>query len=192
MGFILKRYRTKSNRVSMLDKQLGRIEGIVVSDIAHVGFLLQYRAQPCASGFFLTNIQIVHVPLLLARIDLLFLHHIFELCYYFAPVGSSVLGVFDLLVFLYAIEQEWGNRLLKKIFLFRLLTTLGMYEECDSICKVCFHYLITTPIDKLNSELIDLNCKKELNQWLRFCVSQHPAINKFKTVHFLNENRYDE
>ena len=176
----------------MLDKQLGRIEGIVASDIMSVGSLVQYAARPCTGGFFLTDIQVVHVPLVLAKIDLLFLHHVFELCYYFAPIGSSVLGVFDLLMFLYAAEQEWGNRLLKKIFLFKLLTTLGMYAECDSICKVCFHYLITTPIDKLNSDLIDLNCKKKLNRWLQFCVAQHPAINKFKTVHFLNENRYCE
>jgi len=192
IGFILKRYTTKNNKASMLDKQLGRIEGIFVSDMINVGSLLQYTARSCTSGFFLTNIQIVHVPLLLARIDLLFLHHVFELCYYFAPIGSSVVGIFDLLMFLYAVEQEWENRLLKKIFLFKLLTTLGMYAECDSICKVCFHYLITTPIDKLNSELIDLNCKQKLNRWLQFCVGQHPAINKFRTVHFLNENGHDE
>ena len=101
VGIILKRYTTRNNKVSLLDKQLGRIEGILVSDIISVGSLLQYVAQPYTGGFFLTNIQIIHVPLLLAKIDLLFLHHIFELCYHFAPIGSSVLGVFDLLMFLY-------------------------------------------------------------------------------------------
>ncbi len=191
IGIILKRYTTKSNKVAVLDKQLGRIEGIVTSDVS-VGSLLLYTTQPSTNGFFLTNIQIEHVPLLLAQANLLFLHHIFELCYYFAPVGSCVMGVFDLLMFLYATEQQWENRLLKKIFLFKLLTTLGVHAESDYICKRCFYYLMATPIDKLNSDFIDLDCRKALPRWLQYCVVQYPVSKEFKTMHFLNEDKYDE
>lgn len=188
VGLILKRYTTRQNRIAILDKHLGRIEGFLIADVISVGTLMQYTVQPCNNGFFLKNTEIIYLPLELAQIDLLFLHHTFELCYYFVPVGSCVLGIFDLFTFLYSAKQVWVNRYLKKIFLFKLLTTFGMYAEYGNICKTCFHYLIATPIDKLNGELIDLDCKKSLRNWLYRCVKQHPTSNEFKTMNFLSEN----
>ncbi|MGB8366914.1 MAG: hypothetical protein WCD44_01005 [Candidatus Babeliales bacterium] len=190
IGIILKRDKTK-NKVAVLDKQLGRIEGITRAEVT-IGAFVQYTMQPAGSGFFLNQIQTTYMPLFLAQEDLLFLHHIFELSYYFVPIGSCVRGVFELFEFLYRTEKQWKNRLLQIIFLFKLLTTLGVYAEYDTICKKCFSYLIVTPIDNLNSGIIDLNCKKALPKWLQYCVIQYPVSKEFKTMHFLNENNYDE
>lgn len=184
-GIILKQYKTK-NKIVILDKELGKIEGITRAAV-NIGSFIQYTMQPAGSGFFLNHLQTIHTPLLLAQEDLLFLHHIFELSYYFVPIGSCIKGVFELFEFLYLTEQRWGNRLLQIIFLFKLLTTLGVYAEYDTICKKCFSYLVATPIDKLNDETIDLDCKKALPKWLQYCVVQYPVSKEFKTMHFLNE-----
>ena len=49
IGIILKRYTTKNNKVAVLDKQLGRIEGIVTSDVS-VGSLLWYTTWTSFKG----------------------------------------------------------------------------------------------------------------------------------------------
>ncbi len=188
-GIILRKPASQKNKVALLDKKLGRIEGILFSSDVSAGSLMQYSVEQRKNASFISDLQIIHMPLLLAQIDLLFLHHVLEIVYYSAPVGSCVAGIFDLLLFLYTVDHMWINIQYKKLFLFKLLTTLGMWPEYQEVSISRVDQLSRVPIDRINVETIDLACEKELDTWLRLCIAQHPYINEFKTVHFLNENR---
>ena len=118
---------------------------------------------------------------------MLFLHHILELLYYFAPVGSCVDGIFDLLAFLYTIEHMLIGKKFKKFFLLKLLNSLGVVPEVDAIRFFVISQLSIVPIDQFSDNLINEDSEKKLNKWLWHCVWQHPYSNEFKTIHFLEK-----
>ena len=139
--------------------------------------------------FFLRDVQIIYMPLALGGSDVLFLHHIFEIMYYFAPIGSCVQGVFDLLAFLYSIEHMLMSRRFKKFFLFKLLMLLGVTPEIESIYLSSLYQLQHIAIDTFDDAIVDDSDEKKLDKWLWCCIWQHPYVNEFKTVHFLAKNR---
>ncbi len=188
-GIILKQPLSQKNTVALLDKRFGRIEGIFMSSDVCAGSLMQYDARLHNNRYFINDLQLIYIPLSLAQVDLLFLHHVLEICYYFIPIGSGVAGVFDLLLFLYTVDHMWKNKTLKKIFVFKLLTTLGVWPDYHNVYTSRFDQLSALPIDRINGEAIDLACEQELDDWLRCCMAQHPCIDEFQTVNFLNENR---
>ncbi len=188
-GIVLKRLKTSNHRIALIDKKLGRIEGVILHQDLCAGMLMHYHLQSRTHCYFINHVQLLHLPLSLAQVDLLFLHHVLELCYYFAPVGSCVAGVFDLLAFLYTVNYLWSYTLFKKVFLFKLLTTIGVWPDYYVKHTRRIQQLHILPIDRINTEDIDLACEKELDQWLWCCVAQHPYIDEFKTVHFLSKNR---
>ena len=188
-GIILKQPLSQKNMVALLDKRFGRIEGIFRPSDVCAGSLIQYDVLLRNNRYFINDLQLIYIPLSLAQIDLLFLHHVLEICYYFIPIGSDIVGVFDLLSFLYTVDHMWKNKILKKIFVFKLLTTLGVWPDYHNAYTSRFEQLSALPIDRINSEAIDLACEQELDDWLRCCMAQHSCIDEFKTVNFLNENR---
>ncbi len=184
-GIVLKRCQKMGNKVSVLDQSLGCIDGIMFSSSINLGSLLTYRLKGRMSPYLIDQCEIIDMPFSIARADLLFLHHVLELCYYFIPVGSCSSQVFYLLLLLYSLQDHVWNDTTKKIFLFKLLTTIGFYPEHELLNRPCMRQFFTMPIDKIIVEPIDLNCEKDLNDWLRFCVSDHPYANDFKTMDFL-------
>jgi hypothetical protein len=189
MGIILRRSVKTSNKVSLIDKHSGRIECIVSFFEKPVGSVITYTIDNKRSNFFLQDIECLYVPLSLGRSDLLFLHHIFEIIYYFAPVGSCVQGVFDLLAFLYTIEHMLISMKFKKFFLFKLLRFLGIAPEMEDMHVLNINQLHRIAIDQFNDMVIDEEDEKKLDKWLWCCIWQHPYVNEFKTVHFLEKNR---
>ncbi len=129
------------------------------------------------------------MPLLLAREDILFLHHVLELCYVLIPIGSCVKGIFDLLYQLYTSKKNIHTKQYKKIFLFKLLTTLGIYASDDLVRASCFTSLHTMSIDTLDNYSLDLASEKALDNWLCHCIVEYAGVNSLKTIHFLIKNR---
>ncbi|MDP3889214.1 MAG: hypothetical protein Q8Q25_01570 [bacterium] len=187
-GIVLRRYQPTSNKIALFDQKLGRIDGIFFESEMILGSLLNYFLKKRADNYFLDNYEIIDMPLAIARLDLLFVHHVLELCYYFIPLGSTSDNVFSLLMLLYTKDYVWTS-LIKKIFLFKLLTIIGFYPEHPLLHKASMQYLLIMPIDKIVEEQINLDCEKDLHNWLRFCMAHHPSIDCFKTMSFLNESR---
>src|SRR5690606_32873093 len=119
VGIVLRKTTGSRYKISLLDKNHGRMECVVDSSILCVGSLVSYAFFEQRGGFFLRDVQVIYTPLSLGSSDLLFLHHILELLYYFAPVGSCVNGIFDLLAFLYTIEHMLISKIFKKFFLLK-------------------------------------------------------------------------
>lgn len=189
IGIILRKSTHSQHKISLLDKYHGRIEGIVQSPNLCVGGLISYAFDQQPYNYIIRDIELIYTPLQLGSIDLLFLHHVLELLYYFAPVGSCVNGIFDLLAFLYSIEDMLISEKFKKFFLLKVLTFLGVIPELDSIRFSSITALCNTRIDLFSDDMVDEEIEKKLHTWLCHCVWQHPYANEFKTVHFLDNNR---
>jgi hypothetical protein len=188
-GIVLKRMFSSRYKVALLDKQHGRIEPITYVSQMTVGSLITYTLSEQRGNYFLAESQLLYIPLSLAKVDILFLHHVLELIYYFAPVGSSVSGVFDLLAFLYMAEHMLMSVQFKKFFLLKLLTLLGATPEMESMHSSFISQMSAMAITQFDTMVIDVVAEKELDKWLWCCIWQHPYSKEFKTVHFLKKNR---
>lgn len=185
-GIVLKTYFSLKRKISVLDQENGRIDYVTSMEDICTGTLIRYGVHLGNGAHFIHDIDKIGLPLLLARQDLLFFHHILELCYFFIPSGSDSLELFSLIEYLYSIENNLLSSWFKKVFLVKFFMIIGMYPEESGSITACVHRLSLIPIDKLFTQEIDLDNEKELDVWLKSCVSAHPAINKFKTVHFLD------
>ena len=185
-GIILLSANGVRKKTSILDRSLGRIEAIMSREIS-AGTIISYRLSPFTSGYFLSEVKIEYVPLFLAAHDLLFLHHMLELCYYFIPVGSCIAGLFDVIHWIYKLGNEVHNPLLKKYSIAKLLTTLGLWPEQHNVNTRMICQLINIPIDRITLQDVNLANERELNQWLRFCILQHPSGRKLQTIAFLSQ-----
>jgi hypothetical protein len=188
-GIILKKMAQSPYKIALLDKKQGRIESIIYSSESVVGSLITYSLKKQQGYYAISDNQLLYMPLSLGKTDLLFFHHVLELIYYFAPTGSCVSGVFDLLAFLYTAEHMLMSVQCKKFFLLKLLTLLGASPDWQGLCTVGINQLNQMAVTQCDSIIMDTTTEKELDRWLWCCVWQHPYVNEFKTVHFLEKNR---
>ncbi len=173
----------------VLDQQLGKIEAVPPSDQFAVGSLLSYYARPRTSIYFLHEIALMDMPLALAKDDILFLHHVLEICYFCAPFGSNVPEIFDAVMQLYQEHATPYAYEFKIAFLFKLLILLGMHPDEPRFQDPFYYHLARESIDTIIDKSIHLDTKQALHEWVRSCVSIHPLIHAFKTMHFLDTNR---
>ena len=189
-GIVLKKYFPIKRKIVVLDKEFGKLEYVPMSEDICVGMLLEYRAEPARGGVtFMYNAEKMGLPLLLAQQDILFFHHVLELCYYFLPEGAAVPELFTLLEYLYTSECNTFTTRFKKLFLVKFFAIIGMYPEDSRFQKPFFFRLATVSIDILVQQNLDLGIERDLDAWLRNCILMHPHHEKFKTVHFLEESR---
>lgn len=154
-----------------------------------IGSLIEYTYEQKQSTLFASWYSIIDVPFLIAKNDILFLHHIFEIIYFFSPIGSCTQGIFALMQLLYLKELSLINPMAKKIFLCKLFFTLGLLEEHHVPDIIKLYKIINMPIDIPDNNSLDLAREEEIDQWLYRCISDHPAMHHFKTAHFLRIHR---
>ena len=189
IGFILKRYQPKKRTIAMLDSNLGKIKCVPNKEIFTIGALVKYGIKTNKSPYFLEYIEIIHIPFDTAVKDILFFHHVLEICYHFIPYHSPTDETFELLKYLYLYPNRINCNNDKKLFLFKLLTILGVYPEGANFQTPHFHTLATTSIDKILSNNLHIKSENKLDIWLHRCVTIHPEFSKFKTINFLYKNR---
>jgi len=189
VGIILKKNDSSMHKVTILDKIHGKIECVTLYHAFSVGSLITYIMRCEKSVYFINDISLIYTPLSLAQVDILFFHHILELVYHFTHVGNYTNDLFNLFAFLYATEQNMITALYKKFFLLKLLSCMDTMPEQDNLHTSVMAKLNNTDIKHLVTISINKSDEQELDRWLWSCVWQHPYVNKFKTVHFLAENR---
>lgn len=189
VGIILSHFFSRTGKIALLDKKYGRVDGVVYSNQVVLGALVHYRMRPKHAFYIVDDMNIHEMPMALARQDILFLHHVLELCCQLIPVNSCVNGVFDLLMDLYSTHMHTSSVQYKKLFLFKLLTILGIYPYTQKMQGPIFDRLVRMPIDSVCDETLDLESEKELDIWLHQCITEHVRVNSLKTIHFLIKNR---
>jgi hypothetical protein len=188
VGIILKKHERSQHTLVLFDSVLGKIDAIFTSmPIVH-GAVLQYQMRERFGRYFIDNFEIIDVPIMQTHNDILFFHHILEICFYFLPMGDANVTIFNLLSCLYATDRIiWNDQYYKQLFLFKLLTLIGVYDEHPILRKSSIERLISMSIDNMVAQPIDLECQKDILHWIRICVFGHPDIDNFKTTSFLCE-----
>jgi hypothetical protein len=189
IGIVLRSYFPQKNKAVILDRHLGKITCVVKTQRLCVGAVATYQVTHQRNLCFINNFEMIDIPFLVAQADILFLHHVLEICHYFIPMSSCEIQIFDLILFLYdhvsLVKASW----FKKFFLFKLFTILGLYPEKKEGEAPYFYQVLSLSIDKIAQKDIDLKIEKALENWLLKCIYLHPYVGSFKTVHFLTENR---
>jgi hypothetical protein len=189
MAIVLKSYLPQKHKLCLLDDELGKIMAVPNRDDIGYGAFIMYQTREQNGMYFMHAIEIIDLPLVLGRDDILFVHHVLELCYFFIPLGEQVTGLCQLLVKLYNCEKMIQNVQAKKVFLFQFFASLGLYPDGVRFQTPYFHKLAFASIDNIALYPIDLMIEQELDSWLMSCIALHPCTHNFKTVHFLQQNR---
>ncbi|MFC1845675.1 hypothetical protein ACFLX2_00950 [Candidatus Dependentiae bacterium] len=189
VGIVLRKYSNRDDRFSVLDRSEGKIICMSYEVNLMQGSLISYFIS--RAGFFctITGVQTLAAPFAVARQDLLFLHHVLELCYYFLPAHDVAEKTFDLLTLLYTPIDSLKKVLQKKFFLFKLLVSFGAYTQMAPLSIDSFNRLSSESIDSLSNSLLHLEIERNMDEWLCSCVGAHPCFGNFKTFHFLTKIR---
>lgn len=199
-GIVLKKCAQRSKIIFILDYKIGKIKCVTTKDNIITGSVISYYAKESKSIQLIDSIELLYVPFETAIDDILFLHHILEICDLFLPIQSQAKEVFELIIYLYKSEKETNNsqennsqennsqiksRTRKKLFIFKLLTLLGVYPEEVKFQTPYFYNLATESIDNIIVKTLNLKEEQELNNWLHCCITIQQEFSKFKTVNFL-------
>jgi hypothetical protein len=185
-GIILKTLFSKKMKMIVLDDHLGKIEAVPPSDKYITGSLISYYAQMRGQIYFLHTIELLDMPLALAKDDILFFHHVLEIVYFSTPFSSSVPEIYGLVQQLYGPYYGPHTNEFKIVFLFKLLVALGMHPEETRFHDPNYYLLARESIDTIINKSIHLDIKRALHEWVRACVLVHPLVHVFKTMHFLD------
>jgi len=189
IGIILKKYQPKKQLISILDKRIGKIKCVPNNQNVILGSLVSYLITKNRSPYFIQDIEILHIPFETAIDDILFFHHVLELCYQFSPWQCPSGEIFDLVKYLYFFSNMIKSNIDKKLFLFKLFTLLGLYPEGLQFQTTYFHNLATKSIDRIVSENLHLKSEIEIDNWLHCCIEMQPQLSNLKTINFYIKNR---
>ncbi len=186
-GIVLKHFAPKKNTCALLDKTLGRITAIVMHDALSAGTVLNYELRQKQQWYILDNVEIIDMPLGLARHDMLFLHYILEMCYHFTIQDSGPNKLYGLLMFVYKYRQFDSDQKIRILCV--LLAFLDLYSEDATLSSSYLHALAQKPLEQVIAIEIDASIEKNISRWLYQCIRVHTPMQQFKTIHFLDEIR---
>lgn len=207
LGLVIKRFFPAKNKVGILSRSSGRINAVVKSDY-HLqrlcpGHFISYQpVKLSTSGTtqVIESVEIVLLPFDGMTGHLIWLHHLLEVCYYFVPLQSPCVELFDHIVIacdaLAHSELQPYSAQLKRIVMVRLFALLGMNLDKQLISMAAlFNHIHQLSIDSHKSAALDsfkaacqsltstqLQCA---DAWALACIKTHPNVSSFKTLSFL-------
>lgn len=188
-GLVLKTHFPKKRTICVLEKQGGLVHYITQTEDICVGTIVQYQVDNSLALPCMRAMEKIALPLHLDIHDLLFFHHILELCYYFVPVASHMPEVYALIEPFIMQERMLNSVAEKKFFLVNLFTAFGVTPEHEQTHAALYAYQYGISVDSAGDNTIELDIERVVDAWLLQCLSLHPYADQFKTMHFLATNR---
>lgn len=186
VGIILKSYQPQKCKLALLDREAGKIMAVPNRSDLSNGALITYQRRDQENLSFIHSIDIVDMPFALAQEDIIFVHHVLELCYYFIPQADGNFQVFRSLLRFYEIPTILSSSLMKKIFVIQLFSHLGVQPYVARLRTETIEQIMGTSIDFWVSRSLDCTIERELDVWLLHCIKTHPFAQYFKTSNFLS------
>lgn len=188
-AIVLQNLNPRQKKICILDQELGRIEG-TVSPIAKLeriapGMVINYCIRMWKTSYVFYDIEIIDEPMYYAHTDILFIHHVLEICFYFLPLNDSSEQIFHLVKLLYEESSLFQDAITKKIFLCKFFTLIGIYPDNAAMYGAEFFSLISGAINS-NFEADNHALNRKLRSWLLGCIATHPQSSAIKTIHFLH------
>ncbi len=187
-GIVVKKYIPTQRKIVVLDQDAGLSVYVPDHEDICLGSIIEYRVNQQRTTTFIHALDKIKVPLLLAQQDILFLHHIFELCLYCLPLDSPAPEIFALIEQLYQHEATIFSSYFKKCFLVKFFVLAGMWPDNPAFQKPQLVQLVSGSIDFIVQQGLKLGFDRDVDEWLNSCLKTHPKITKFNTIHFLVES----
>ncbi|MGA9530959.1 MAG: hypothetical protein WBQ73_03675 [Candidatus Babeliales bacterium] len=186
-GIILR--KRDEGRLTILDEQLGKIVCSIKRDDVCIGAYVHYVSEKRHITSFVRTLEQLEAPFALAREDIVFVHHLLEICDTSLLSGMVLPSLIPFFLYVYELGKACVfTSTMKKIIALKLLVYLGLYPDDMELSCDMIHYYMNTPIDTLLQENIKLHNSYDLNYWLYECIKSNLDSNCFKTIHFLKVN----
>jgi len=194
-GIVLRVHAPYQHKVSVFDQIQGKIYAVAQSHSVALmhGELIAYRLEPWKHMYRLCDIEVLTLPAAWVCEDILFLHHVLEIAFFFIPEQSCATQLFRLCQFLYekSEQQHVDPTLVKRLFLGKFFALLGVYpdqafEENEQLFHLFSGSGETLPDGVHNKIQSTDELYKKLQRWLLGCIQTHPHANTFTTMHFLH------
>lgn len=186
-AIVLHVYTDDVHKVRLLDAHHGNIICYVPKRELFIGAVIEYQLIKKRRYYMAYEVHIVHVPFAIAKQDILFVHHVLELCFYFLTEEQEAQSVFALVHYLCTHGDQITDQLLKKIYLSKLFILFGIYPEKPYIEHDYWQQLLGASIDTIVISCKDVAIEPALTVWLRSCMQTHPLYNAFKTAHCIDQ-----
>lgn len=184
-GIVVKTHFPKKQVITILESHGGLMDYVSPTHDVCIGTLINYVITHRSTIGFIGSLEKIDLPLLLARHDLLFFHHILEICYHFVPQAGYMPELFQLLKTLYEPDFNFTKSLHKKIFLVKLFILFGIVPEGEGADYQRFYDAASGAVDMGADEAIILSREDQIDTWLLQCIKMHPHYEQFKTAHYL-------
>ncbi len=207
VAYVIKRFFPHRQKIGLLTYSLGRINVTVIRQDECMrlwpGMLVTCNIAQTGLSWSSNRIIIHSVPIPQSHPNILWLHHILELCYYFLPLENPCGEIFFYLQQCYNFIHQnnicdpLAQDILKKLCVIKFLSLIGFYAQ-EEVCQyiTLFQELSDLFIDFTNEQKVDflkqrlLLCKTTtMNEWILNCLKSHPMFNNFKTI---DANYYDK
>ncbi|MBU1007859.1 hypothetical protein KKA53_02165 [Candidatus Dependentiae bacterium] len=204
-GIVLKSFLPHKHKLSVLTRSNGKVMLVIkpsrMQRTFSAGTSMQFFSKKGARFLVAEKLEIISVPALLNESSICWVHHIIEIVYYFSPLGSPCPDLFRLIHCCLALSSchavfEPYFIIIEKICLVRLFMLLGFYPERRLVFfGGLFDQVVSLSLDSSNTEkvrslhvlLADVSqddCRRA-DKWLWLCLQEHPNVEKFKTLSFL-------
>jgi len=203
LGFVLKRFFPFKQKLSIFAQQKGKID-VITSPISVCsklwpGMLVSFNTKKTNKNIYISeNIEILLSPQEDHFLNLAWIHHLLELCYFFIPQEKPQNEIFKHLYSCFLIlklEHIFSNQFetIKKICSLKFMQLAGFYprNNLEPLLNI-YEQLTCMSIDiddqqkvkflKTALELITNAQIKEIDNWILNCVQNHPYVNSFKTI----------
>ncbi len=189
-GIILKINSYDQSRCIVLDQELGKINGYLSlcrqPQLCH-GMIIRYANKEYKNGRHLYDIEILETSHVLAKKNIIFLHHLLEFCLFFVPQGLPTHVLISFFKEIYLHHDHLNQPLIQKILICKLLNLLGIFPEHEAIQIPKILFFLSMPVDRLVDQEIDLKIEQQLDTWIFYGVQMHPTPQCFKTMRFLTQ-----
>lgn len=186
-GIVLQKLFAQRYAISVFDRHEGKKIAVPSTENICLGSLIEYQVTEKRHAWHLHAIQTLALPRATDTQELLFVHHVLEICSHFLPINAAAQDIFDLLINLYQPCPLLAHDEGRFVFVAKLLMALGIYPHVKALNPLCAH-ILRTPIDNLSAEPIHLDSKQELCAWIFASLAGHPCITQLKTLSFLPES----
>lgn len=187
LAVVLSTFDGFHQRVVLLDKTLGKVVCFIPDKRLSVGTLIEYQLVQKRRYCTAHMINIIRMPFALAQTDILFLHHVLELCNHFLQEGMPAQNVFELVLFLYEKSDFLIGSFSKKLYISKLFVLFGIYPEKPYIETVYWQQVLACSIQDLLERCLKMPIEQELTIWIRSCVHMHPLSHTFKTLSYIEQ-----
>ncbi|MBD3231814.1 hypothetical protein GF322_04095 [Candidatus Dependentiae bacterium] len=202
-GFIIKRFFPQKQKISVISKQVGKIELITnKSTKCHLywpGMLISFFPSKTKNFIYLAeNIEIISTIQNIQNLNFYWFCRLLEICYYFVRLENPCTEIFFFLnncMFLIENNFLYINKIhiIKKIYELKFLVLLGFYPSQEHCCYLDLYNNLTSlfidfenkaKVKFLKNQLNKINTEnfKKLEVWINKCLNNHPYSKKFKTI----------